>query len=214
MAGLIRKLVVGLGNPRAERRSTRLVVGLGNPGLEYEDTRHNIGFRFVDRVAAQNRLPAFRRDGGGLETRGRLDGEGAEEVALLKPLTFMNRSGRLVARRLGDLELSPDQLLVCYDDLALPLGRLRLRPSGSSAGHNGVQSIIDVLGTDAFPRLRFGIQPAGRFGDQVEFVLSPFRKAELDAVDEALDRAARAVECFCREGIRAAMDRFNPAPAA
>ncbi len=186
----------------------KLVVGLGNPGPEYEATRHNVGFRILDRVAADNRFPDFHRKGLGLETVGRLNGD---RVALLKPLTFMNLSGGLVARRLADLGLAPSDLLVCYDELALPLGRLRLRPGGSGAGHNGVQSVIDALGTQDFPRLRLGVAPEGRFTDQVRFLLSPFRKAELAAVEEGVERAARAVECFCREGIRAAMNRFNAA---
>lgn len=186
----------------------KLVVGLGNPGPEYEATRHNVGFRVVERVAADNRFPGFHRKGHGLESAGDLAGT---RVQLLKPLTFMNLSGGLVARRLADLELSPTDLLVCYDELALPLGRLRLRPGGSAAGHNGIQSVIDALGTEDFARLRFGIAPDGRFADQVRFVLSPFRKAELAAVEEGLERAARAVECFCREGVQAAMNRFNAA---
>jgi PTH1 family peptidyl-tRNA hydrolase len=186
----------------------KLVVGLGNPGPEYEDTRHNAGFRIVDRVAADNRFPAFHRKGPALESLGSLAGD---RVALLKPLTFMNLSGGLVARRLADLGLEPADLLVCHDELALPLGRLRLRPGGSGAGHNGVQSLIEALGTQDFPRLRFGVHPGRRFGDQSRFVLSPFRKSELATVEEALERAARAVECFCAEGVRAAMNRFNAA---
>jgi PTH1 family peptidyl-tRNA hydrolase len=186
----------------------KLVVGLGNPGPEYEGTRHNAGFRIVDRVAADNRFPAFHRKGLGLESVGSL-GDG--RVALVKPLTFMNLSGGLVARRLGDLGLEPADLLVCYDELALPLGRLRLRPAGSGAGHNGVQSVIDALGTQEFPRLRFGVGPGSRSGDQSRFVLSPFRKSELATVEETLERAARAVECFCAHGVRAAMNRFNSA---
>ena len=187
----------------------KLVVGLGNPGPEYEATRHNAGFRIVERVAADNRFPAFHRKGPGLETVGAI-GDG--RVALLKPLTFMNLSGGQIARRLSDLGLEPVDLLVCYDELALPLGRLRVRPAGSGAGHNGVQSVIDALGTEDFARLRFGVNPGGRFGDQSRFVLSPFRKSELAIVEEALERAARAVECFCVDGVRAAMNRFNAAP--
>ncbi len=189
----------------------KLVVGLGNPGPEYEATRHNAGFRIVDRVAADNRFPGFHRKGLGLESVGALAGQ---RVALLKPLTFMNLSGGLVARRLADLGLAPSDLLVCYDELALPLGRLRVRPGGSGAGHNGVQSVIDALGTQEFPRLRFGVAPDGRFGDPARFVLSPFRKAELVVVEEALERSARAVECLCREGVLAAMNRFNSAADA
>lgn len=181
------------------------MVGLGNPGEEYAATRHNVGFRIVDRFVADLRLPAFSRRRGGLETAGSV---GGQPVTVLKPLSFMNRSGGVVARRLAELELGAERLLVCYDELALPLGRLRVRPRGSAAGHNGVQSVIDALGTDTFPRLRFGIGPGG-FSDQVRFVLAPFRKAELAVVEEALERAARAVECFCVEGVEAAMNRFN-----
>ena len=184
----------------------KLVVGLGNPGAEYEATRHNVGFRIVERFVADNRFPAFHRKRASLESLGSLDGE---RVAVLKPLSYMNRSGGAVARWLADLALELSDLLVCYDDLALPLGRLRVRPAGSAGGHNGVQSVIEALGTEAFPRLRFGVQPQGRFSDQVRFVLSPFRKAELVRVEEALPRAARAVECFCRDGIGKAMNLFN-----
>ena len=193
-----------------ERAAGKLVVGLGNPGEEYARTRHNVGFRIVDRFVADNRLPGFRRNQAALESRGVLDGE---RVAVLKPLSYMNRSGGVVVRWLDLLGLDPEDLLVCYDDLALPLGRLRLRPGGSAAGHNGVQSVIEALGIDAFPRLRFGVHPGRDFDDQVEFVLSAFRKPELEVVEETLPRAARAVECFCREGIGKAMNVFN-APAA
>ncbi|MBA2564324.1 MAG: aminoacyl-tRNA hydrolase, partial [Gemmatimonadetes bacterium] len=114
------------------------------------------------------------------------------------------------------LGLGPADLLVCYDELALPLARLRIRPGGSAAGHNGVRSIIDALGTQEFPRLRFGIGPEGRYSDQVRFVLAPFRKPELELVEEALPRAADAVATFCREGVEQAMSMFNreaPPPA-
>lgn len=193
-----------------EGRVERLVVGLGNPGPEYAATRHNIGFRIVERFAEEHRFPEFRRWQAALESSGAV---GGKRVAVLKPSSFMNRSGGPVARRLSALDLSPAEMLVCYDDLALPLGRLRLRAGGSAGGHNGVQSVIEALGTEAFPRLRFGILPEHRFSDQVRFVLSPFRKDELESVEEALPRAVRAVECFCREGIARAMNLFNaPAP--
>jgi PTH1 family peptidyl-tRNA hydrolase len=188
------------------REPRKLVVGLGNPGPEYESTRHNVGFRILDRFAALHRFPGWHRKGIALESHAALDGE---RVALFKPLSFMNLSGRPVARRLAELGLGPADLLVCYDELVLPLGRLRLRGGGSSAGHNGVQSVIEALGTDAFPRLRFGVAPDGRQADQVRFLLSRFRQPELAVVEEALDRAAQAVACFCREGIVKAMNAFN-----
>jgi PTH1 family peptidyl-tRNA hydrolase len=184
----------------------KLVVGLGNPGEEYAATRHNVGFRIAERFAEKAGLPDFHARRGALESRGSVDGI---RVAVLKPLTFMNRSGEVVARRLAALDLTPANLLVCYDELALPLGRLRLRAGGSSAGHNGMESVIEALGTEEFPRLRFGIQPAGRFSDQVRFVLSPFRRAELEQAEEAIDLAADAVWSFCIEGVTRAMNRFN-----
>ena len=190
---------------------SKLVVGLGNPGSDYAATRHNIGFRIVERFAAQERFPGLSRRGllfksDARESVGTVDGL---RVAVLQPLSFMNRSGRVVARKLDELELEPSDLLVCYDELALPLGRLRLRAGGSAAGHNGVESVIEALGTEDFPRLRFGIQPAGRRGDQVDFVLSPFRRDEIEVVEDALGRAAHAVVIFCREGIQRAMNQFN-----
>ena len=197
--------------------AAKLVAGLGNPGSDYEATRHNVGFRIVERLAERHGFPAFRRQRRGLfrsgppwaETRGRLDGC---EVVLLKPLSFMNRSGGPVAKKLDELGLEPEHMLVCYDDFALPLGRLRLRPAGSSGGHNGLQSVIEVLGTERVPRLRFGVQPAGHRGDEVKFVLSPFRPDERRAVQEALDRAADAVVAFCTLVIEAAINRFNGDP--
>jgi PTH1 family peptidyl-tRNA hydrolase len=121
----------------------------------------------------------------------------------------MNRSGGPVARRLQELGLAPSALLVCYDELALPLGRLRIRPGGSAAGHNGMRSLIDALGTDEFPRLRFGIRPDGPVEDGADFVLSPFRPVERRVVDEALGRAAEAVASVILEGVTKAMSRYN-----
>lgn len=185
-----------------------LVVGLGNPGEKYERTRHNVGFRIAERFASEHGFPRFRGERGAHATRGALAGEG---VVVLKPQNYMNRSGGVVARWLAELGLGAESLLVCYDEVALPLGRLRLRAQGSAAGHNGVQSVIDALGTEAFPRLRFGIRPETEFDDQVEFVLSPFTRRELALVELELPRAAEAVACFCREDIARAMNRFNAA---
>ena len=181
-----------------------------------------MGFRIVERFASDRRFPALRvLKGGGLpgfrrslarETRGTLDGTSVE---VFEPLAFMNRSGGPVARRMQELGLAPADLLVCYDELALPLGRLRIRPGGSAAGHNGMRSLIDALGTDEFPRLRFGIRPDEAVEGGADFVLSPFRPAERRIVDEALGRASEAVACFCLEGVERTMARYNPeAPPA
>lgn len=134
-------------------------------------------------------------------------------MLLAKPLTFMNRSGLALAEIVPDEPFEPSQLLVCYDDLALPLGRLRIRRSGSHGGHNGLRSVIERLGTNEFPRLRVGVWPeSGGVANATDFVLEPFRKSERSIVEEAVERAADAVECLLAEGLTAAMNRYNPEP--
>ncbi len=134
-------------------------------------------------------------------------------MVLVKPRTFMNRSGRALANLAREEPFEPAELLVCYDDFHLPLGRLRLRPAGSHGGHNGMRSIIDRLGTGEFPRLRVGVGPEGvEIDDATEFVLGPFQRDELPRVEEALERAADAVECALAEGLTSAMNRYNPNP--
>lgn len=133
---------------------------------------------------------------------------------LVKPGTFMNRSGTALAALAAETPFTPDELLVCYDDLALPLGRLRIRPAGSHGGHNGMRSIISRLGSEAFPRLRVGIAPdAEVVEDGSSFVLDVFRRRERPTIDEAVVRAAEAAECAVVDGVLAAMNRFNPEPA-
>ena len=185
-------------------------MGLGNPGPEYEETRHNLGFWTVDRLAARWKAGPWRRTGERLETRATV---GGREIVLAKPLTWMNRSGIAVRALCDALECDPGEILVCYDELALPLGRIRLRPSGSHGGHNGMRSIIDRLGTTQFPRLRVGIGPDGAVEDGADFVLSPFRRRERPLADEAVVRAAEAVECAVSEDLLTAMNRYNPEPS-
>lgn len=184
----------------------RLVVGLGNPGPDYEDTRHNAGFLVVDRLAAETGVPVTT------EAASSFVGEGlwrGEPLALAKPLTFMNRSGQAYAALRRRYRLEPEDVLVVYDDLALPVGQLRLRGKGSAGGHNGVQSVIDTLGSTEFPRLRVGVGNSFPKGGQVDFVLSPFDESEHEAVDDALDAAAEAALTFVRDGLTAAMNRHN-----
>jgi PTH1 family peptidyl-tRNA hydrolase len=186
-----------------------LVLGLGNPGQRYRDTRHNLGFRVVDELAAARRLAWQDAPGPSSAT---VLSMGARLGVLAKPLTFMNRSG-VAARELLAALLGPalPGLLVVTDDLDLPLGRVRLRASGGHGGHNGLRSIIDVLGTRDFPRLRIGIgRPLEEGTDEVvDHVLDRFRPEERPAVDEAVLRARDAVEAFAERGIDAAMNRFN-----
>ena len=187
--------------------SPAMVVGLGNPGREYAAHRHNIGFRVVDALARAHGVAFTRRKGA---KAGVAEARVSDcPVLLAKPQTFMNLSGKSVRRLSRSLGVPPERILVIYDDLDLPLGRLRLRAEGSSGGHKGIRSIIDTLGTQAFPRLRVGIdRPPGRM-DPVDYVLKPFDRDQKPFLAEAVARAAAAVECWLAEGIIAAMDRFN-----
>ena len=182
----------------------RLVVGLGNPGERYARTRHNVGFRLVERLAQDEPWRDFR----GL---GRLARWGS--LLLAEPLTFMNESGRFVQALAAFHKIEPSQILVCFDDVALPLGRLRVRPSGSSGGQKGMLSIIQTLGTEELPRIRLGIGPQPPGWDSADFVLARFSAAEESALAEVLERGAEAVRMVAEEGVPAAMNRFNPAPA-
>lgn len=188
-----------------------VIVGLGNPGPDYVATRHNAGFMALDRLA--DRLGVGLGDEAARSVVGEgevlVEGDAPIPVALAKPLTFMNRSGQAVAALLDRYDVEPDRLLVVYDDLALPLGSLRLRQRGSAGGHNGVRSVIDYLGSTEFPRLRIGVGDSFPPGGQVDFVLSPFDDAEREAVEAALNAAADAALTVVRDGLVAAMNRHN-----
>ena len=184
----------------------RLVAGLGNPGREYENTRHNAGFLVIERLATRLGLSlAFSNAWQSLWGR-TIDG-----CVYLKPMTFMNASGRAVRACGGFYKVAASETLVVYDDLALPLGQLRLRKDGSSGGQNGMQSVIDHLGTMGVPRLRVGIGAASGHRSMVDHVLGQFSKAEHEALDGAIDRAADAVEHARQHGVEAAMNIFNRA---
>jgi PTH1 family peptidyl-tRNA hydrolase len=185
----------------------RLIVGLGNPGSKYAGTRHNVGFRVIDllagRCGVQLGIEKFRA----WFARASI---GDQEVVLLKPTTFVNRSGQAVvaAGRFYRIELA--DLLVVLDDLALPLGKIRMRASGSAGGHNGLQDIVDRLGSTEFARLRVGIDPPA--GDPVSYVLTRFSEPEEAQMAAACERAADAVQDWVGRGIEFAMNRYNPAP--
>jgi peptidyl-tRNA hydrolase, PTH1 family len=183
----------------------KLVVGLGNPGSRYEDTRHNLGYRAVDVLAGRWRLDVTRQKFNGLVGDGTVAGQ---RTMLLKPLTFMNLSGQAVQAAMAFHKLPLEELLVVSDDLDLPTGTLRVRASGSSGGHRGLESIIQLLGSEAFARVRIGIGRSVR-EDAVSHVLSGFSPDEAAMVDAAIGRAADAVECWLAEGVAAAMNRFN-----
>nr|BCX01423.1 MAG: peptidyl-tRNA hydrolase [Bacteroidota bacterium] len=183
-----------------------LVVGLGNPGPEYAGTRHNVGFRVLDELAQRARVRFRAGRGEYLESELELDGQ---LVRLIKPTTYMNRSGRAVRQALDRYREPLDRLLVVLDDLQLPLGTIRLRPKGSSGGHNGLEDIIAHLRTEAFARLRLGIGAPFPRGKQADFVLSVFDPEELPLVEVMIQTAAEAVRCWVLEGIQAAMNRYN-----
>jgi PTH1 family peptidyl-tRNA hydrolase len=185
----------------------KLIVGLGNPGIEYQFTPHNLGFLTIDRIAGERGIEVRNRQCRALTARAEIAGQ---PVVLAKPETYMNLSG-LSVRELVDehqVDVKTD-LIVIYDELDLALGTIRIRQRGSSAGHNGMESILGALGTDEFLRIRLGIAPDRKVGDGVKYVLTPFRKAQDKMVDEELDMAAQAVEVILKEGPAAAMNRFN-----
>ncbi|HHN93782.1 MAG TPA: aminoacyl-tRNA hydrolase [Anaerolineae bacterium] len=186
-----------------------LIAGLGNPGPQYAANRHNIGFRCLDRLAAAHGLTFDRRQKRALTARGVIAGR---EVLLVKPQTFMNESGRAVVPLARFYKVPPARLLVVYDDLDLPPGTLRLRPSGGSGGHRGMRSIIAQLGSQEFPRLRIGIgRPPGRM-DPAAYVLQDFAPEEWPLMEETLARAIAAIEVWLTEGLDAAMSRYNGPP--
>src|SRR2546429_3701138 len=169
----------------------KLIVGLGNPGIEYQFTPHNLGFLTIDRLAGDLNVEVRNRECQALTARARI---GSEQVLLAKPETFMNLSGTAVQCLLEQHELRPEaDLIVIYDELDLPMGTIRIRERGSSAGHNGMESIIEALGTQDFLRIRLGIAPEKK-------ILKPFRKSQLKAVDEVLAPAAEAWKATLPEG--------------
>jgi peptidyl-tRNA hydrolase, PTH1 family len=185
----------------------KLVVGLGNPGVEYQFTPHNLGFLAVDRIANEGGVEVRNRQCRALTARVTI---GPETVLLAKPETFMNLSGisvrELVTKH--DVRVEED-LIVIQDELDFPLGTLRLQKRRSSAGHNGIESIINALGTQDFLRIRMGVAPDHKIEDGMSYLLAPFRKAQLKVVDEMLEVAADAVKVILVEGAAAAMNRFN-----
>jgi len=185
----------------------KLIVGLGNPGIEYQFTPHNLGFLTIDRIANDQGVEVRNRQCRAVTARTTI---GSEQVLLAKPETYMNLSGLAVRELVARYEIQPEtDLIVIYDELDLPLGTIRIRQRGSSAGHNGVESVIGALGTQEFLRIRLGIAPERKISDGVKYVLTPFRKAQLKVVDEVLDHAAEAVKVVLTEGPGPAMNRFN-----
>jgi peptidyl-tRNA hydrolase, PTH1 family len=184
----------------------RLIVGLGNPDPEYQWTPHNLGFMAVDELANRGSIRVERPEGKALVGRGKIAGE---DVVLAKPQTYMNLSGVSVRELLAKYELDVSDLLVMWDEVQLPLGTIRIHPDGSAGSHNGAQSVINALGTQGFARLRLGCGPDHPLNSRREHVLRPMRKAELEVAAEMIDEAGNAVEVILKEGLDAAMNKFN-----
>ena len=184
----------------------RLIVGLGNPDPEYQWTPHNLGFMAVDELANRAAIRVERPEGKALVGRGKLAGE---EILLAKPQTYMNLSGISVRELLAKYELDVSDLLVMWDEVQLPLGTIRVHPDGSAGSHNGAKSVIGALGTQEFARLRLGCGPEHQLSSRREYVLRPMKKAELEVAAEMLDEAGNAVEMILKEGLDAAMTKYN-----
>jgi len=183
-----------------------LVVGLGNPGAAYAMTPHNLGFLVVDRLAERHGIRVTRNDSRALTGLGDIQGQG---VMLVKPQTYMNLSGTSIRPLMDKHSFMPDDLVVVYDELDLPWTAVKIKKKGSAAGHNGMESIIGSLGTNEFIRVRLGIHPGRPLRDGAEFVLTPFRRSQLNDLDELLGYAADAVESILAEGVEKAMTKFN-----
>jgi len=191
----------------------KLIVGLGNPGKNYDKTRHNAGFMVVDRLV--------QRHGPGSPVKARFSAAvveapiGGQPCLLMKPTTYMNRSGQCVADAVRFYKLDPAlDMMVFVDDVALPAGAIRIRPGGGAGGHNGLSDIQRLLGVDTYPRCRIGIDPSPEYMDQADYVLGRFTDDQWALVAPAIDRAATAAETFIAKGLDSAMNQFNAPPAS
>ena len=185
----------------------KLIVGLGNPGIEYQFTPHNLGFLTIDQIADKLGIEVRNRQCRALTARAMIAGE---PVILAKPETYMNLSGLSVRELVAEHQVEVQRdLIVIYDEIDLPLGMIRIRQRGSSAGHNGMESVLGALGTDQFLRIRLGVAPERKVADSVKYLLTPFRKAQEKVVVEIIETAALAAEVILKEGPAAAMNRFN-----
>lgn len=199
----------------------KLLVGLGNPGRQYVGTRHNVGYETLDRLARRigwtsrddefDRLARSRFDGLCMDGLVPLASGGSEKLLLLKPTTFMNLSGKSVAQAIGFHQLQLTEVMVVLDDLALPIGRMRIRSEGSSGGHNGLKDIERILGSSAYPRLRLGIDPPPVNIPGKDYVLGRWTPQQMELLDPVIDRACDAILLWMASGIEPAMSRFNAA---
>lgn len=183
-----------------------IIAGLGNPEKKYDLTRHNIGFRVIDALAERSGIDLNDKKLKGIIGKGTIAGE---KVILVKPLTYMNLSGECVRPLADYFKVKPEEVIVIFDDISLDPGKLRVRKKGSAGGHNGIKSLIAHLGTENFPRVKFGVGDKPKGMDLADYVLGRFPKAEEATIKEGIENACDAVECMIREGADTAMNRFN-----
>lgn len=185
----------------------KMIAGLGNPGAEYAQTKHNVGFMLLDTLAKHLEAPEWKTKRDALVTETRI---GAEKALLVKPLTYMNDSGRAIGPLLTWYKLRPEDLIVAYDDMDIPVGMIRIRKKGSAGGHNGMKSVLYHMQDENFPRVRIGIGRPPVGWTVIKHVLTPFSPDDRILIDEVIDRLVPAVECIVRDGVDLAMNRFNP----
>lgn len=183
-----------------------IIAGLGNPEAKYDKTRHNIGFRLVDELASRNGITFSDRKHNGLIGKGII---GGEKVILVKPLTYMNLSGECVGAVADYYKTEPENVIILFDDISLDVGKIRIRKKGSAGGHNGIKSIIAHLGSENFPRLKFGVGDKPKGMDLADYVLGRFSGQDEITVSQGLDKACEAVECMISQGLDAAMNKYN-----
>ncbi len=183
-----------------------LIVGLGNPGKEYEKTRHNIGFEAIDLLAKRNKIALNKMKFKSIYGEGRI---GPEKVYLMKPTTYMNNSGEAVKAFADYYKIGPENILVIVDDIDIPFSSIRIKKNGSAGSHNGLKSIVKLLGSKNFSRLKLGVGQKNENQDLASFVLGRFSKEEMVDIDKTLDLSVRAIEEAIRSGIESSMNKFN-----
>lgn len=183
-----------------------IIAGLGNPDAKYDKTRHNIGFRMVEALAARNNIEIDDKKHKGLIGKGVI---GGQKVVLVKPLTYMNLSGECIRAVADYYKVDVEDIIILYDDISLDVGKIRIRKKGSAGGHNGIKSIIAHLGSENFPRLKFGVGDKPKGMDLADYVLGRFSAGEEAIIDDSMKKVCEAVECMVTEDADAAMNRFN-----
>ncbi len=191
---------------REEGGFMKLIIGLGNPGRQYENTRHNVGFNVIDKLSEELAIPLDRQKFNGLYGMGHISGE---KVILLKPLTYMNLSGECIRPLMDYYGISTEEIVVIYDDLDLPVGKIRLRSKGSAGGHNGIKSMILHLGTQEFNRLRVGIDRPVNGMKITDYVLGKFTQEEMEGINQAIDYSAKACEDWIQKSFVQVMNEYN-----